>query len=129
METGEAEQTGSAQGMTGRRTFLIGAAAGLGLPLLAPPRARAALPGIPPDGKIAFKVMRKGAHIGEHSLRFDQDGDALTVQTDVRITVHVGPVPVYHHTQTCVERWRGDRFIGLDSTTSSNVSHEQIHVE
>jgi len=108
-----------------RRAFLTGAAAtGLALPLLRPGLARAALSGIPADGKVAFKVMRKGAHIGEHSLRFDMDGDGLTVQTDVRITVHVGPVPVYHHTQRCIERWKGDRFVSLESTTNSNVSHD-----
>lgn len=110
-----------------RRAFLAGAAAaGLGLPLLRPGLARAALAGIPADGKVAFKVMRKGAHIGEHSLRFDMDGDTLTVQTDVRITVHVGPVPVYHHTQRCTEHWKGDRFLALESTTNSNVSHATV---
>jgi hypothetical protein len=81
---------------------------------------------VPADGKVAFKVIRKGAHIGEHSLTFAQDGDTLIVTTDVRITVHIGPVPVYHHTQHCVERWKGDRFMSLDSTTNSNVSHDVV---
>jgi hypothetical protein len=109
-----------------RRLFLAGGAAGLALPWVGPARARAALSGIPSDGRVAFKVMRKGAHIGEHSLRFDQDGDSLTVQTDVRITVHIGPVPVYRHTQHIVEHWKGDRFVGMESTTHSNVSHETV---
>jgi len=119
--------SGLAQAGFGRRAFLTGgAAAGLILPLMRPGVARAAPAGVPPDGKVAFKVMRKGAHIGEHSLTFSQDGDGLTVQTDVRITVHVGPVPVYHHTQRCIEHWKGDRFMGLESTTSSNVSHDTV---
>ena len=97
--------TGWTQAPLGRRAFLAGgAAAGLALPLLGPGVAHAALSGIPADGKVAFKVLRKGAHIGEHSLRFDLDGDNLTVVTEVRITVHIGPVPVYHHTQRCTER-------------------------
>ena len=111
----------------GRRAFLTGgAAAGLALPLLKPTPARAALSGIPADGKVAFKVMRKGAHIGQHSLRFEQDGDTLTVHVEVRITVHVGPVPVYHHVQRCTEHWKGDRFVGLESATTSNVSSQTV---
>ena len=122
-----AEATGWARATIGRRAFLAsGAAAGLTLPLLKPSLALAAPAGIPADGKLAFKVMRKGANIGEHSLRFDQDGDTLTVQTDVRITVHIGPVPVYHHTQRCIEHWKGDRFMAMESTTSSNVAHETV---
>jgi hypothetical protein len=111
-----------------RRAFLTGgAAAGLILPgLLRPTPVLAAPAGIPADGKIAFKVMRKGAHIGEHSLRFEQDGDNLTVHVEVRITVRVGPVPVYHHTQRCTEHWKGDRFAALESHTTSNVSTETV---
>jgi hypothetical protein len=121
-----AEATGRAREGIGRRTFLAGGAAGLSLPWLAPARSLSGPSGVPADGKVAFKVMRKGAHIGEHSLTFSQDGDTLTVTTDVRITVHIGPVPVYHHAQHCVERWKGDRFVSLDSTTSSNVSHDVV---
>jgi hypothetical protein len=121
-----AEATGWARMTMGRRAFLASGAAGLALPLLGPGRARAAVSGIPTEGKVAFKVMRRGAHIGEHSLTFSQDGDSLTVLTEVRITVHVGPVPVYHHTQHCVEHWKGDRFVGLESTTSSNISHDVV---
>ena len=119
---------GKAHAGLARRAFLTGAAAaGLALPvLLRPGLAHAALSGIPADGKVSFKVMRKGSHIGEHSLRFDVDGDNLTVTTDVRITVRVGPVPVYHHTQRCTEHWKGDRFTSMESTTSSNVSHQAV---
>jgi hypothetical protein len=112
----------------GRRAFLSGGAAGLALPWLGAGAARSAISGIPTSGKVAFKVMRKGAHIGEHTLLFTQDGDALTVETGVRITVHVGPVPVYHHTQRCLEHWKGDRFVALESTTSSNVAHDVVTV-
>lgn len=121
-----AETAGWARNGLGRRAFLTGGAAGLALPWLGAGRARAAPSGVPADGKVAFKVMRRGAHIGEHTLTFSQDGDSLTVLTEVRITVHIGPVPVYHHTQHCIEHWKGDRFVGLESTTSSNVSHDVV---
>ena len=121
-----AEAGGRAREGMGRRAFLTAGAAGLALPWLGPGRARAALSGVPAEGKVAFKVMRRGVHIGEHTLTFAQDGDSLTVTTDVRITVHIGPVPVYHHTQRCVEHWKGDRFVALESTTNSNVSHDVV---
>lgn len=123
-----ADATGPGRETLQRRAFLAGGAAGLALPWLGAEPALAAPSGVPADGKVAFKVMRKGAHIGEHSLRFDQDGDNLTVTTDVRITVRIGPVPVYHHSQHCVEHWKGDRFVGLESTTSSNVARETVTV-
>ncbi len=127
MDEGAAETTGKAGKILGRRAFLIGAAgAGLSLPLLAAPMARAALPGIPANGQIAFKVYRKGGHIGEHALRFEQDGDNLTVTTEVHILVRIGPVPVYRYTQRCTEHWRGDRFASLESNTASNTSHEKV---
>ena len=119
-----AKATGVACAPMGRRAFLIGA--GLALPVLYAGRAQAAPAGIPAEGKIAFKVMRKGAHIGEHRLTFTQDGDSLTVQVDVRITVRIGPVPVYHYVQRITEHWKGDRFMALDSATSANVSHQSM---
>ena len=126
MGANAAGATGRAGAHLQRRTFLAGGAAGLALPWLGPAPAWAVPSGVPADGKVAFKVLRRGAHIGEHSLRFDQDGDNLTVTTEVRITVHIGPVPVYHHAQHCVEHWKGDRFVGMESTTNSNVSHDSV---
>ena len=112
-----------------RRAFLIGSAgAGLILPVaaLAPP-AFAALPsGVPDSGKLSFHVLRKGQHIGEHSVRFDVDGDNLTVRTEVRITVKVGPVPVYKYSQTCTEKWSGRQLQSVDVNTASNVSRETV---
>jgi hypothetical protein len=108
-----------------RRTFLA-AGAGLMLPLAGLDRARAALPGVPADGKIDFKVFRDGGHIGQHTLRFEQEGDGLTIQISVRIVIRVGPVPVYHHTQHCTERWRGDHFVSLDSLTASTAARQTV---
>lgn len=120
-----ANATDAARAPLERRAFLIGGA-GLALPFLDVGQARAALPGTPADGKLAFKIMRKGAHIGEHRLTFAQDGDALVVHADIRITVRIGPVPVYHFVQRCVEHWKGDRFMAMDCSTSANMSWETV---
>lgn len=122
-----AETMGWAYDLIGRRAFLIGGVgAGLAIPMLAPSAARAAPGGVPANGQVAFKVYRKGSHIGEHDLRFEQDGDLLTVTGNVRILVRVGPVPVYRYSHRCTERWRGDRFVSMDSATQSNVSKHVV---
>lgn len=123
-----AEVTGWTRHRMGRRAFLIsGVGAGLTLPLLGATSAWAQPAGVPPGGQLAFKVMRKGVHIGEHALTFTQDGDNLSVHTEVRITIKVGPVPVYHYVHRCTERWTGARFTNLESSTSANgVSRESI---
>ena len=123
-----AEATGWTRHRMGRRAFLIsGVGAGLTLPLLGATSAWAQPAGVPPGGQLAFKVMRKGVHIGEHALTFTQDGDNLSVHTEVRITIKVGPVPVYHYVHRCTERWTGARFTNLESSTSANgVSRESI---
>ncbi len=116
-----------AQAVMGRRAFLIGGVgAGLALPLLRAAPAFAQPSGIPSSGKIAFRVLRRGAHIGESTVTFTQDGDSLTVRTDVHIQVRVGPVPVYRYTHLCTEHWSGNRFMGLESSTNSNMSREKV---
>jgi hypothetical protein len=124
-----AEKRDSAQQAMGRRAFLIGGAgAGLVLPLLPAAPAWAQPSGVPASGRIAFRVVRKGVHIGESSVTFTQDGDSLAVRTEARIQIKVGPVTVYRYTHLCTERWSGNRFMALDSTTNSNVSHEKVTV-
>ena len=119
-----AEKRDRAQDLMGRRAFLIGGAgAGLVLPLVLRGTPAAAQPsGIPASGKIAFRVLRKGQHIGESTVTFTQDSDSLTVRTEVHIQVKVGPVPVYRYTHICTEHWSGNRFMGLESATNSNMS-------
>src|ERR1700753_1955239 len=99
------DESGTAATRTGegvhRRAFLIGGA-GLALPFATAPDALSAPSGVPAAGQIAFRVYRKGAPIGQHQLKFDADGDGLTVTTDVHILVRIGPVPVYYFNQHVV---------------------------
>jgi hypothetical protein len=125
MNDSPAGETGWRPQSIRRRAFLVGGA-GAGLCLLGAGAARAQPVGVPASGKLAFKVMRKGNDIGQHVMRFEQDGDGLIIHIDVRIVVRIGPVPVYHHTQHCTERWRGDQFVSLDSTTISTASHQTM---
>jgi hypothetical protein len=111
----------------GRRAFLMQSlGAGLAFGAAAAGPAWAAIPGVPTEGRLAFQVWRKNALIGEHSLRFDQDGDSLTVRIDVRIVVKVGPVPVMRYTHSSREHWLGSQFQGLESTTHSNLDKQSV---
>lgn len=110
-----------------RRAFMIqGLGAGLTVGMLGALPARAATSGVPSEGRLAFQVWRKSAHIGQHTLRFDQDGDSLTVHIDVNIVVKVGPVPVMRYTHSAREHWQGGQFQGLEATTHSNMDKQSV---
>jgi hypothetical protein len=112
----------------GRRALLLqGLGAGLTFSALGPAALARTLSGVPAEGKLAFQVWRNGAHIGEHDLKFEQDGDELTVQINVRIVVRVGPVPVMKYTHSCKERWSGGgAFLGLESVSHSNLTKQVV---
>jgi hypothetical protein len=114
-------------GMGRRLVLLGGVGVGLAATGLAPAsRAKPVLAGVPSEGRLAFQVWRKGAHIGENVLRFEQLGDALTVQIEVHILVRIGPVPVMKYTHSCKEHWAGGLFQGLESTSHSNMDKQQV---
>ena len=96
--------------LLGRRELL---AAGVGL--LVPGAALAARP-----PRLAFAVYRNGARVGEHAMTFSGDDDALTVSTDVNMTVKIGPVPVYRYRHTAVEKWAAGKWVSIDTTTNAN---------
>ena len=113
--------------MMDRRSLLIkGLGAGLALSALSlPALAKAAISGVPADGKLVFQVWRQGGHIGEHALMFQQDGDDLTVQIDVHILIKIGPVPVARYTQSCKEHWSGGQFQSLDALSHQTPGSKQ----
>jgi hypothetical protein len=126
MDEGKAA-TGDAM-EAGRRAFLIqGLGAGLALSALGlPALAKASGAGVPADGRLSFQVWRKGGHIGEHALTFQQDGDDLMVQIDVHIIVKIGPVPVMRYTHSCRERWSGGQFQSLEAVSHSNLDKQHV---
>ncbi|WP_270939282.1 DUF6134 family protein, partial [Falsiroseomonas oryzae] len=95
--------------MVGRRLAL-----GLGLLPLVGRMAQAA----PAD--IAFKVMRQGAQVGTHTVRFRDDGDLLRARTELRIQVRLAGFTVFRFTQDTEEAWRGERLVALESRADRN---------
>ncbi|WP_297371737.1 DUF6134 family protein [Acidocella sp.] len=105
-----------------RRTFALGlAAAGVA------GGARAAGLPVPPSGRIGFRVLRNGVPIGEHHLKFTQDGAALNVEINADLVVKVLGVPVFHYTLQALERWEGQSFVGLDSQVNHNGARYEVH--
>ena len=90
-----------------------------------------ALPGLgfaatPANRRLVFKVLRNGTQIGEHQMSFAGDPASPTVTTDVRMSVKLGPVPVFRYRHHAVERWTGGRFVSLETTTDSNGKAERV---
>ena len=122
----DSSAAGAVIGMKRRAFLMQSLGAGLVIGALGAPSARAATPGVPAEGRLAFQVWRRNAHIGEHVLRFDQDGDNLTVRIDVHIVVRIGPVPVMRYTHSCREHWQGGQFQGMEATTHSNLEKQSV---
>lgn len=108
----------------GRRSMLGGAAkmaVGGAALLLTPWRALAQT--VPPDGRLAFNIIRHGGVIGQETLTFQQQGNRLTVFVDVSIRVTLAMIPVYrlHHHET--ESWEDGQLLSFAATTIKNGSH------
>ena len=75
-----------------------------------------------PDGlALEYRVLRDGAEIGRHKVRFRHDGDAvMTVETEIRITVSLFFITLYSYRLDATETWRAGRLVALESTTDDD---------
>jgi hypothetical protein len=92
------------------------------LPALAAVALSAAARATAPDGLVLeYRVLRDGFEIGRHKVAFRHDGDAvMTVETEIRITVSFLFITLYSYRLDARETWRGERLVGLDSTTDDD---------
>jgi len=75
---------------------------------------------IPPEGRIAFDVLRNGSPIGTHTLTFRREGDVTQVDVAIDLVVRVLGIAVYRYTHRNTERWQGERLVSMQSTTDRN---------
>lgn len=68
----------------------------------------------------AFTIVRKGSQIGYHAVRVDVDGDAMRIETRIRMRVKFGPLVLYHYDLSSSEIWRDGALYSLDSRTDRN---------
>ncbi len=105
--------------MIGRRSLLL---AGAGL---AARPAAAALP-VPPNGSLAFRLVRHGSEIGRHTLTFERQGEALSVRVAVDALVTVFSIPVVRYKLRVVETWQDGILAGLVGETNQNGTQEWV---
>ncbi|WP_309643036.1 DUF6134 family protein [Phenylobacterium sp.] len=103
------------------RRFLLAAGS-----LILVPAPVLAASGPPPGRRLAFAVFRNGARVGDHLMTFAGERGAMTVSTQVAMTVKLGPVPVYRYSHRAVERWSGGQFASLETTTNGNGKIQKV---
>ena len=105
--------------MIARRGFLFGGAA---LTAASPNRVMAS----PVQPSLHFEVMRNGGRIGQHTIRFRQDGTTLEAEIDVDIAVRVGPIVLYRYALKGREIWRDGAFASLESETNDDGTRHRV---
>lgn len=66
---------------------------------------------------IIFEVLRNGSRFGEHSVRFEQDGDALRARTEIDLRVNIGPFTVFRYEHEADEIWRDGELVAISAET------------
>ena len=104
------------------RVAAIAACAGVGLALSAALPAAAAAPSRPlaHPRALSFDILRNGAVIGRHTMRFAEDGARLTVDIEIRIKVRFAAIPVFRYEHNSREIWQGGRLVALDTSTNDD---------
>jgi Family of unknown function (DUF6134) len=109
-----------------RRNMLRLAALGVGslafspMPLIPTAQAAIGKVDIPPSPKaLRFRVLWKGDEIGHHNVTITptDDGDGMTVVTNIRMKVKVGPFTAFRFEHDSTEAWRNGLLQSLVSKT------------
>lgn len=91
--------------------------------LMAPGDSLAA---IPSGRRLAFLVFRNGVRVGDHEMSFTGEPGAMSVTTQVRMAIKLGPVPVFRYRHEARERWAGGRFSELATSTDINGKRRTV---
>jgi hypothetical protein len=75
---------------------------------------------------LAFAALRDGHRIGEERLRFETRGLDILVRTVAEFAVKLGPVSLFHYRHQASERWTGDRFESLETSTEQNGKTQRL---
>jgi hypothetical protein len=71
-------------------------------------------------------MVRRGSVIGQHTLAFDVEGDALTVRISVEARVTLLSIPVVHYTHRVVEIWHNGVLSAITGDTDKNGRTEWV---
>jgi hypothetical protein len=110
--------------MIGRRPLLLGAVAAC-----AAPAAYAAMPPMPEDGRLAFRIIRKGSAIGTHVLTFEHVDNGLDIHIAVDIAVGLGPLVLFRYTLRGLEQWRNGVVTHVDASTNDDGTPDTMRAD
>ena len=84
----------------------------------------------PSDGdKLIFDVFRDGSKFGSHIVVFKQDGDNLTVDSDINFKVNIGPLTVFQYVHDVTERYSAGRLMSVAAKTKKDGRWKQLSAE
>ena len=105
--------------MLDRRTLLWGALAMPAIGLARPATAAA-------SWGQDFAVSRNGSPIGQHRLRFQQDGSRTTAEITIELQVKLAFITVYRYRHVNRELWEGDHLLSFASRTDDNGTPHRV---
>jgi hypothetical protein len=92
-------------------------------------RRACAMPPVPEDGRLAFRVMRKGSAIGMHVLNFVRRDNGIDVRIAVDIAVSFGPLVLFRYTLHSLEQWRDGMVVHAEATTNDDGSDDDMRAD
>lgn len=99
-----------------------------GLALCAASPALASPLSVPPEGSLAFRVLRNGNAIGRHGLRFAREGERLVVRIEVDLAVGLGPIVLYRYRHRATETWEGGQVLAFEAETNDDGKRATIEM-
>jgi hypothetical protein len=109
--------------MIGRRTALFGA---VGTCIS---RGARAIPMVPEDRRLAFRVTRNGSAIGTHVLNFVRLDNGLDIRIAVDLAVSFGPLVLFRYTLRGLEQWRDGVVVHVDATTDDDGTSDAMRAD
>ncbi|WP_297443651.1 DUF6134 family protein [Acidocella sp.] len=106
-----------------RRDYLLGFSGFLAY------KQRAWAQSVPPRGRLAFEIWRKGHQIGTHTLDFAQRNGDLTINIAVRIDVFFGPIRLFHYQMDGIEQWAGGRMFHIETRTNDDGKADHMRAD
>jgi hypothetical protein len=78
------------------------------------------LPGVPASGRLAFRVLRNGAELGAHTIRFRPEGAVTRVEIAIDYLVKLGFITVFRYKMRAHESWVDGVLSAADAKTDDN---------
>ncbi len=84
--------------------------------------------GVPEEGILDFAILRDGAEIGSHVIRFEKVGEPTVVQIEAKVDYRLAFIPLYLFEHTAREEWRNGRLVGMSVQTNDNGDDYRVAV-